>query len=168
MLFLNSAITQITVERKQDQQMSVTLVQLAYLPVCVEITKYRRWSESVSSQQYLTVLNRDRTEEGRKNMPAVLRELNNFIFIFSTQQKQQTAQNNPAKKYANGQSLNFNKSVRRTRFLGGEESHTPAKICFLKAKMPDTNTQFIQLKNDSTLELKGLTRCKWRTVLILV
>jgi len=38
-LFLNSPITQITVERKQDQQMSVTLVQLAYLPVCVEITK---------------------------------------------------------------------------------------------------------------------------------
>lgn len=87
MLFLNSAITQITVERKQDQQMSVTLVQLAYLPVCVEITKYRRWIESLSSQQYLTVFNRDRTEEGRKNMPAVLRELNNFIFISSTQQK---------------------------------------------------------------------------------
>lgn len=100
-------------------------------------------------------------------MPAVLREINNFIFISSTQQKQQTT-NNPAKKYANGQSLDFDKSVRHTRFLGGEDSHTSAKICFLKAKMPDTNTQFIQLKNDSTLELKGLTRCKWRTVLILV
>lgn len=30
-----------TVARKQDQQMSVTFVQLAYLPVCIEITKYR-------------------------------------------------------------------------------------------------------------------------------
>jgi len=43
------------------------------------------------------VFNSGLTEEGRKNMSAVLEWINNFIFVSSAQQKQQTA-NNPAKK----------------------------------------------------------------------
>lgn len=52
--------------------MSVTLLQLAYLPVCVEITKIVGRVKVYLHNSTLTVFNRDRTEEGRKNMPAVL------------------------------------------------------------------------------------------------
>lgn len=51
----------------QGEQLSVTLIQLAYLPVCVELTKILK-----CRFVFTTVFNSGLAEKGRKYTPAVL------------------------------------------------------------------------------------------------